>query len=214
MSRKVLVTGASGLLGRELLRRFAQQKWKCLGLAFSRAGGELVRVDLRDRREVEKVLDDFRPTVVVHAAAERRPDVVEQQPEAASRLNVSATETLAELCSKYGIFLIYMSSDYVFDGRSPPYHPDSPTNPPNKYGQTKRDGEVAVLKHAGTAVLRVPVLYGQVEQLGESSVTNVFSAVLNSDKEAKVKLPCTVFGATLDVFGKGCVCLHSVSTFG
>ena len=189
-ARKVLITGASGLLGRELMRRFRQEKWQNLGLAFTRARESLLRVDLRDRAEVEKVLVDFRPTVVVHAAAERRPDEVERHPEAALALNVSATETLAELCSKHGIFLIYMSSDYVFDGRNPPYSPDSPTNPPNTYGQSKKDGETAVLKHAGTVVLRVPILYGQVEQLGESSVTAVFSLVLNSDRESKVRLLC------------------------
>lgn len=189
-ARKVLVTGASGLLGRELMRRFRQEKWQNLGLAFSRTREDLLRVDLRDRAEVEKVLVDFRPTVVVHAAAERRPDEVERNPEAALALNVTATETLAELCSKHGIFLIYMSSDYVFDGRNPPYFPNSPTNPPNTYGQNKKDGETAVLKHAGTVVLRVPMLYGPVEQLGETSVTTVFSLVLNSDKQSKVRLLC------------------------
>ena len=70
------------------------------------------------------------------------------------------------------------------------YTPDSPTNPPNTYGQSKKDGETVVLKHAGTVVLRVPILYGQVEQLGESSVTAVFSLVLNSDRESKVRLLC------------------------
>ena len=181
-----MVTGASGLLGRELLNRFRQANWECLGLAFSRARSGLRRVDLRDRAEVESLLEDFRPQIVVHAAAERRPDVVEKNPDATEALNVSASRHLAELCSKRDIFLLYVSTDYVFDGRSPPFKPGDATNPLNAYGRSKLNGEREVLAHLEHAVLRVPVLYGPVEFLGESAVTTLFSAVLRPDQPAKM----------------------------
>lgn len=186
MAKRVIVTGGSGLLGRQLVQRFASDEWDCLGLAYSRARGKLRKVDLCDASQVEHVLDDFQPSVVVHSAAERRPDVVEKKPEATDALNVAATGLLAELCSKRGIFLLYMSTDYVFDGRNPPYKPGDTTNPLNTYGQTKRDGENIVLKQARNAVLRVPVLYGEIENLGESAVTTLFSAVLDSSKPSKM----------------------------
>lgn len=186
MARKVTVTGASGLLGREVVHRFLHDQWECLGLAFSRARDLLVKVDLCDKDQVEKILEDFRPTVVVHLAAERRPDVVEKRLEATKALNVSATDTLADLCDKRGIFLLYISTDYVFDGKNAPYKPGDVTNPLNAYGQSKRDGEKAVLKYSMNAVLRVPVLYGEVETLGESAVTTLFSDVLDSSKPRKL----------------------------
>lgn len=185
MSR-ALVTGASGLLGREVLKCFAGGKWEVLGLAYSRARENLRKVDLCDPVQVEKVLTQFHPDVVVHCAAERRPDIVNNQRDKAEALNVNATQILAELCSKRNIYLLYISTDYVFDGKDPPYVPSAPTNPINAYGLTKRDGEGVVLQHAGLGVLRVPVLYGPLESLGESAVTTLFSLVRDPTKPAKV----------------------------
>ena len=186
MAKKVVVTGASGLLGRAVLKSFTNAGWDVLGLAFSRAREGLRKVDLCDPKQVEDVLDDFQPKVVIHSAAERRPDVVDKNKDSALAVNVGATESLASLCVQRNIFVLYISSDAVFDGKSPPYKPDSPTNPISIYGQSKRDGETAVLKHKGMGVLRLPVLYGMVEDLSESSVTAVFSVLLNKDKPGKV----------------------------
>lgn len=185
MSR-ALVTGASGLLGREVLRCFAVGKWEVLGLAYSRARESLQKVDLCDPAQVEDVLTQFHPDVVVHCAAERRPDVVENQKDKTVALNVSATQILAEQCGKRNVYLLYISTDYVFDGKAPPYLPSAPTNPINTYGLTKRDGENVVLQNEGFGVLRVPVLYGPLESLSESAVTTLFSLVQDPTKPAKV----------------------------
>lgn len=186
MAKKVLVTGASGLLGRVVLQAFTNAGWSVLGLAYSRAKEGLRKVDLCDPKQVENVLEEFQPRVVIHSAAERRPDVVDKKKDSAVALNVTATESLASLCAQRNIYMLYISSDAVFDGKSPPYKPDSPTNPISIYGKSKRDGEIAVLKHEGMGVLRLPVLYGVVEDLSESSVTAVFSVLLNSEKPGKV----------------------------
>lgn len=185
MSR-VVVTGASGLLGREVLKCFSGGKWEALGLAYSRASGNLKKVDLCDSAQVEEILTQFHPDVVVHCAAERRPDIVDSQKDKTVALNVSATQSLATLCSKQSIYLLYISTDYVFDGKAPPYVPSSPTNPINTYGLTKRDGEGVVLRHAGLGVLRIPVLYGPLESLSESAVTTLFSLVQDPTKPAKL----------------------------
>ena len=185
-AHKVLVTGASGLLGRELVRCFRREGWECKGLAYSRVREGLVRVDLCEREEVEGVVKDFNPHVVVHSAAERRPDVVSKNEKQTRALNVGATELLTQICQQRSMFLLYISTDYVFDGREPPYSPQAPTNPLNAYGVSKRDGELAVQSYQHSAVLRVPVLYGAVETLAESAVTTLFSAVLDSSKEARM----------------------------
>ena len=186
MSSRAIVTGASGLLGRQVLKCFAQGNWEVLGLAYSRAREGLQKVDLCDPDQVEEVLTQFRPDVVIHCAAERRPDVVANQKDKAVALNVNATQILTDQCSKRSVYLLYISTDYVFDGKSPPYAPSAPTNPINTYGLTKRDGEGVVLQHAEFGILRVPVLYGPLESLGESAVTTLFSLVLDPTKPAKV----------------------------
>ena len=183
--RRVLVTGGSGLLGRELMKCFKDGGWDVLGLAFSRSGGGLKKVDLKNAVEVRNVFDEFKPEVVVHSAAERRPDKMDNDLEGSRLLNVTSTDVLTNLCKEHGCFLIYMSTDYVFDGRKPPYKPDHETNPLNAYGQSKRDGEIAVRKYGNSAVLRVPILYGNVETLDESAVTVIFKAV-KSQAPAKI----------------------------
>ena len=174
MKKKVLVTGASGLLGRAILKEFTQcgDVWEVLGLAYSRAKGNLKKVDLRNKDEVESVIEEFKPSLVIHSAAERRPDIVEKSEEETKMLNVTATRTIAEASAKADAFFLYISTDYVFDGTSPPYKPTDKPNPLNKYGQSKLDGENVTLEFLPrSGVLRVPILYGPVEYIHESAVT-------------------------------------------
>ena len=78
-------------------------------------------MDITSKDEVTQALTSFSPDVVIHAAAERRPDVVEKDPEAARLLNVDATAFLAREGARLKVKMIYVSTDYVFDGTSPPY---------------------------------------------------------------------------------------------
>ncbi|KAK3724925.1 hypothetical protein QZH41_005693 [Actinostola sp. cb2023] len=181
-SRRVLITGASGLLGRALMKAFSSSlNWQVLGLAHTRVSGNLQKVNLLDFEETRRIVEEFKPHLLVHSAAERRPDIVEKNPDATQNLNVGTTEFLAKLVEDFnkGLkspshFMLYISTDYVFDGTSAvPYKPDDPPHPINKYGQSKLEGEQAVERyHPNGLILRVPVLYGDVEHLGESSVSD------------------------------------------
>ena len=79
------------------------------------------RVDVTASAEVIRALDSFVPDVMIHAAAERHPDVIEKNPDGARDLNVKATRFLAEECARRNVKFIYISTDYVFDGTAPPY---------------------------------------------------------------------------------------------
>lgn len=81
----------------------------------------MLRVDITSTEDATRALESFSPHVVIHAAAERRPDVVENNPEAARKLNVGATQFLAQECERLKAKMIYISTDYVFDGTDPPY---------------------------------------------------------------------------------------------
>ncbi|XP_056431059.1 methionine adenosyltransferase 2 subunit beta isoform X1 [Hyla sarda] len=186
-SRRALITGATGLLGRAVYKEFKDNNWHVLGCGYSRARPRFESLNLLDTSAVKELVQDFKPHVIVHCAAERRPDIVENQPDSAVTLNVDASENLAKVAAAAGAFLIYISSDYIFDGTNPPYREDSVPNPLNLYGKTKLEGERVVLQNNdGAAVLRVPVLYGDVEKIEESAVTIMFDKVQYSNKSANM----------------------------
>ncbi|GFN78048.1 methionine adenosyltransferase 2 subunit beta [Plakobranchus ocellatus] len=141
----------------------------------------------KNSTETATVVRDFKPTVILHAAAERRPDVVEKDPEQTKKINLECTQHLCQLANELGAYVLFISTDYVFDGTKPPYKPGDPTCPLNKYGMSKAEGEKIVLAaNSGNIVFRVPVLYGQVERLDESAVTVLFTKVKDPSKPAEM----------------------------
>ncbi|KAI3336090.1 methionine adenosyltransferase 2 subunit beta [Ustulina deusta] len=197
--KTALVTGATGLLGRQVVTAFERGDWIVKGTGHSRADGvAILKVDLAKPSEVEAALDKVEPSVVVHCAANRFPDKCDNDPEGTRALNVTATESLASLCAARDILLLYISTDYVFPGKpgDAPYAADVPPQPTNLYGETKLDGERAVLKVFEGAnktglgiVLRVPVLYGDVEVPAESAVNVLMDAVWKAqESDVKIKM--------------------------
>ncbi|WP_027803068.1 dTDP-4-dehydrorhamnose reductase family protein [Paraburkholderia dilworthii] len=179
---KVAVIGASGLLGRAIVDELAAQPaWQVVGTAFSRPGPNTVALDVRDPREIEQFVEREAPDALVVAAAERRPDVCERQPELARALNVDAVRAIAAAAHRRGAWTLSISTDYVFDGTHPPYRPDSAPAPLNAYGRSKLDGEHAL---TGTTdlgcVLRLPLLYGPIVDSAESAVTSLVPAIAAS----------------------------------
>ncbi|EON63055.1 hypothetical protein W97_02282 [Coniosporium apollinis CBS 100218] len=180
MTRTALITGGTGLLGREVVKEFNEAGWKAIGTGVTRAKPpSIVKLDLLEEGGIERVLDEVKPDVVVHCAADRFPDSVAQNPSRARALNASAPTKLASLTAARGTFLLYISTDYVFSGRpgEAPYKPTSTRDPPNTYGETKAEGEDGVLRAGSDSgndkilgvVLRVPILYGSGER-SESAV--------------------------------------------
>ncbi|EST07130.2 Phox homologous domain protein [Kalmanozyma brasiliensis GHG001] len=181
---KVLITGASGLLGRAVHQQCIDKGYDIRALAFTRSDPEkqLVKLDLTDVTAVESCLSDFEPDVIVHTAAERRPDVVENDPAASQAINVDAPASIATIASMLDKvpLLINISTDYVFDGSKPPYKVEDAPNPLNAYGVSKLQGERAVAEHAKPGHftnLRVPVLYGRTITNDESAVNVLLNAI-------------------------------------
>lgn len=167
----IVITGSTGLLGRALTACFSKETDHTLyPLSFSRAQQPEWKVDLTDPVALAQFFETHPVDYVVHAAAERRPDAVKNDPSGALALNVSATEQLAELSKIHDFKIIYISTDYVFDGTQPPYDTTATPAPINDYGHNKLAGEQPILAVDGT-VLRIPILYGPVEYLSESAVT-------------------------------------------
>lgn len=174
-----------------------------LPLSYSQRGDGLVPLNLLDGDAVKKTFADFRPDAVLHCAAERRPDVAEKDPAAAKQLNVEASRQLATIAKELNAVLVYVSTDYVFDGSSPPYSPEDTPNPLNLYGRTKLAGEQAVRETypEGSIVLRVPVLYGEAPNPSDSAV-NILLNPVRSDKETGMDDYAVRFPTCVDNVGR------------
>ncbi|KAL8769406.1 MAG: hypothetical protein Q9209_004634 [Squamulea sp. 1 TL-2023] len=199
MAKTVFVTGATGLLGRQVTQAFDKAGWTAVGTGFSRAKpSSILKVDLEDQEAIEAALDDTKPQVIVHCAANRFPEKCDLDPSGTRALNIAATRRLALAASARSILLLYISTDYVFSGTpgEAPYQASSPPSPPNLYGQTKLAGEKAVLEELENTglgiILRIPVLYGHSETNAESAINvlvdAVWKAAQKKDEDAQVPM--------------------------
>ena len=179
---KVILIGASGLLGRAVSSELTEQtRWQVVRTAFRHADANSVKLDIRDKEAVRTFIFEQKPDAIVVAAAERRPDVCENDPSLAKALNVDALEFIGAAANETGAWVLSISTDYVFDGTQPPYRPDDAPNPLNAYGRSKLDGERALMQsNARSCVLRLPLLYGPVTDWSESAVTSLVPAIVKS----------------------------------
>jgi len=148
------ITGAGGLVGRELLRTADQ--W---APAYRPVGLARADLDLADFPAVRAAFERDRPALVIHCAAMSRVPDCQRDPAAAVRINVEATACLAGLAANIPLF--FLSTDQVFDGRAGPYNERDAANPLHVYGQTKVAAEQAVLRHPRHAVVRLSLIYGR-----------------------------------------------------
>lgn len=153
---RLLITGAAGQLGQELLRQAAGQ-----GELDVQAVDRSV-LDISSADAVSQGIAELAPDVVINAAAYTAVDRAESEPERAHAVNVDGPRHLAKACAAAGAQLIHVSTDFVFDGESSqPYAPDAASNPLSVYGRSKRDGERAVQAALPQATLvRTAWVYG------------------------------------------------------
>jgi len=160
---KILITGASGLLGYKLAKTALNSGHQVYS-AYNTHPVQLgipIHLDITDGPAVERFITSQAPSAVVHTASVTDVDFCEQQPELAMRVNGFSVGPLARSCRKIGSFLVYVSTDYVFDGKRGNYAEDDETNPANAYGRSKLLGENQTKQYAGDFLIaRTSVVYG------------------------------------------------------
>lgn len=156
---KIFVTGVAGQLGHDVMNDLAARGYEGIGtdIAPQYSGADdgtavtkmpYVSLDITDRDAVEKTITELKPDVVVHCAAWTAVDLAEDDDKKAKvhAINADGTQNIADACKKIDAKMVYISTDYVFDGQgTTPWQPDCKDYAPlNVYGQTKLDGELAV----------------------------------------------------------------------
>lgn len=152
---RILVTGANGMLARDLCPMLEDADFEVIETTRN-------ELDITDELQVHRVISDVKPDYVIHCAAYTNVDKAEEEPETAELVNAKSAEYIAKACNSNNAVMIYISTDYVFDGtKKTPYVPDDTTNPTGAYGLSKLHGEEAVRKFCPAHyIIRTSWLYG------------------------------------------------------
>ena len=141
--KKILVTGSAGLIGTQIVKDLLdnhKQVYSCYNKTKPELG-IITHLDLTKKDDIVNTMNIIKPDVVIHLGAMTDVELCETETELAKKINTNATEILALESEKYNTFFVYMSTDYVFDGKVGMKKENDKTNPINFYGKSKLDGE-------------------------------------------------------------------------
>ena len=138
---RVFVTGVKGQLGYDVMNELEKQGLEGIGV-------DIDEMDITDADQVNKVIKEAVPDAVIHCASYTAVDAAEDNEEICRKVNAQGTENIAKVCEELDIKMMYISTDYVFNGQGErPWEPDDEREPLNVYGQTKYEGELAIEEH-------------------------------------------------------------------
>jgi len=166
---KLLITGASGLYGSKLAQTALAKGMEVYSSDVQSLSvfGNFVKLDVTGKELVEDAFKKIKPHVVVHAATLTDVDKCETNKELAWKINVEGTKNIVDAASKVGSFLIYISTDYVFNGESGRYKENDKPDPINYYGLTKLKAEEIVKTQPEYFIARPSVIYGSTPAAGK-----------------------------------------------
>jgi len=171
---KVLVTGYDGLVGKEIIKRLEFLDIECMGVGIE-------NFDILDGKKTLEFISDYKPTVVVHSTEYEAMDRAEQNKDLCYNINVLGTENIARACKTVGSSMLYISSNYVFDGKkNEAFKVNDNKNPVNQYGISKSCGEDALMRILDKYyVVRVSWVFGKN---GRNFVNTTLNQAKNNDE--------------------------------
>ncbi|HCD45067.1 MAG TPA: dTDP-4-dehydrorhamnose reductase [Lachnoclostridium sp.] len=152
---KVFVTGVKGQLGFDVVNELKKRGHEAVGV-------DIDEMDITDKDSVNRVIRAAAPDAVIHCAAYTAVDAAEENEEVCRNVNAKGTEYIAGVCRELDIKMMYISTDYVFNGQGDrPWEPDDEREPLNVYGQTKYEGELAVEENISKYfIVRIAWVFG------------------------------------------------------
>ena len=154
---KIMITGGAGQLGYDVIKELNSRGY------FNIYAPTIEELDLTDKTKVDEAFEREKPEIVIHCAAYTAVDKAEENYEAAYDINVNATSYISDNCKKLNSKLVYISTDYVFDGKkdlNSTYNVDDTPNPSSVYGKTKLLGERAALNNPKKFIVRTSWVFG------------------------------------------------------
>jgi len=193
---KVLVIGASGLVGSHCLRYLKEKNIEVIGTYRNHQTANTFFFD----PSLENCFDflneiAFKPDTIIHCGALTNVDYCEDNQAESYDLTVKSTEKIVFYCNKNKIKLVYLSTDYVFDGLSGPYLETENTNPINVYGKHKMEAEKIVQKFGNYIIARITNVYGE-EDRSKNFIAHLIS-IINSGVDKTFKLPFDQFATPI-----------------
>jgi dTDP-4-dehydrorhamnose reductase len=194
---KILLTGANGLTGQKIV-------YKCLNnpdidlLATSKGecrikvidGYKYKSLDITNKNDVDSVIKEFNPDVIINTAAMTNVDACELDHENCKKLNVDAVNYLCSAIINHApsCFLVHLSTDFIFDGENGPYKEEDKADPLSYYGQSKLDAENLILSFhtINYAILRTVLVYGFVDQMSRTNIVLWAKEALENGKRINV----------------------------
>ena len=175
---KILITGSNGLLGQKLLHKLRVDNTfeliatsKGVNRVNIKKGYTFFSLDITNKEEVNKVIINQAPNVVVNTAAMTNVDLCEEKKEACDVLNVEAVKYLADACANIDAHLVHISTDFIFDGKNGPYNEEDKPNPLSYYGLSKLKSEQVLQTHAVKwTILRSIIVFGVGERLSKGNI--------------------------------------------
>ncbi len=189
---KILITGGNGLLGTKLIEK-ALAEFEIYSLSKDQEAQnkflgdfKYYSVDITQAEEVEKVMQEIKPAVVIHTAAFTNVDGAESQKKLAWAVNVEGSRNIFTVAKEIGAKMVYISTDYIFDGQQGPYSEEAQANPLGYYAQTKWEAEKLLQKIDPQALIcRTTILYGLAPHIRNNFVTWVIDSL---EKGQEIKL--------------------------
>jgi len=194
MKTRILVTGSNGLLGNRLVEHL-RNRGEVELLATSRgadrredrAGYGYLPLDVTQEDAIQEVFQQFRPDAIIHTAACTQVEVAEAQPAECRLLNVGAVDYLIRACNRWGGHLVFLSTDFVFNGMDGPYSEEDGLSPISTYGRSKAAAE-KLLRDSGIswAIVRTILVYGKKVPEGRQNILHWAEKALRSGQPIRV----------------------------
>ncbi len=195
---KVFIIGASGLVGSNCLHYFKQNEWNVMGTYFSYHAANTVYFDTLNLHNKDNFdVHSFKPDIILHCGALTHVDYCEHHESESYEKTVHSTKNMIALAKELDAKLIFISTDYIFDGIAGPYEETATANPISIYGKHKWEAEQLVLEaNPANLIIRITNVYGN-EERGKNFISRIIDQIQNNQK-LTLKLPLDQYATPIN----------------